>query len=612
MINKLIATNKIKELKIQNKLIYSIHFISIVASFVLSEIYFFSAKGVDFPKYRIYLDYLNGSVIQTEQNQGLFYYLTNYLIILLKQSSLTSLNEDLFLNNTIQTTNFLFYVCGTIGIFKLLKTYGYKSNVIYVSLSVLHFVPKVIEMRVLLKPEIIAFAFLPWIIISFEKYFKYEDKKYLYFSIFPLSLIATSKPSIAGMIAFFLILKFRKKINKDVLKNTFLVLLLFLFICLGLGFENYNANGNNFFGSFIEDGGAYDNVANIVFMFKINQGDLYYSPELDYHNDSLLGITLLDTFGDYYKVNLKSDDNYFIYNEINPWSESKDSNGFNYGKFSRNYIELLFAVVFYIAIIINYFKNKKIASFILSPLIGIFILLLNAYGIIGRNFDPLKGDTLKVSYYGFFIAISFIFLLCELNKKFPITGIISSLILFLSFLFLMGFPKNNYEMINSNLDEKIIVSNLCRPASLISKNINPSDCNDLMKITCGYNLFSHDARNILITQEVEDGYTTVYRNDSPGGEIILIEEIDKFIEAGYLLKPQGVKYLNSENWLLLEKNGTIKKTIEFNDCSELISDGYKPINDLGLKLDIFPFVNFLIGILSFCFPFVLSRSLKKE
>ena len=67
----------------------------------------------------------------------------------------------------------------------------------------------------------------------------------------------------------------------------------------------------------------------------------------------------------------------------------------------------------------------------------------------------------------------------------------------------MGFPKNNYEMINNNLDEKIIVSNLCRPASLISKNINPSDCNDLIKITCEYNLFSHDARNILITQEVK-------------------------------------------------------------------------------------------------------------
>ncbi len=612
MINKLTINKKIKEIKIKNKLFYLIHFVSIFTSFVISEIYFFSAKGVDFPKYKIYLDYLNGSVIQTEQNQGLFYYLTNYLIILLKQSSLTSLNEELFLNTTIQTTNFMFYVCGTIGIYKLLKTYGYKSNVIYLSLSVLHFVPKVIEMRVLLKPEIIAFAFLPWLIISFDNYFKYEDKKYLYFSIFPLSLIATSKPSISGMVAFFLILKFRSKVNKDVLKNTFLIFLLFLFICLGLGFENYNANGNNFFGSFIEEGGVYDNVANIVFIFKVNQADFYYSPELDYHNDSLLGITLLDTFGDYYKVNLKSDDNYFIYNEINPWSESKDSNGFNYGKFSRNYLELLFAVVFYIAIIINYFKNKKIASFILSPLIGIFILLLNAYGIIGRNFDPLKGDTLKVSYYGFFIAISFIFLLCELNKKFPITGIICSLILFLSFLFLMGFPKNNYEMINNNLDEKIIVSNLCRPASLISKNINPSDCNDLIKITCEYNLFSHDARNILITQEVEDGYTTVYRNDSPGGEIILIEEVDKFIEAGYLLKPQGVKYLNSENWLLLEKNGTIKKTIEFNDCLELISDGYEPINNLGLKLDIFPFINFLIGILSFCFPFILSRSLKKE
>ena len=111
MINKLTINKKIKEIKIQNKLFYLIHFVSIFTSFVISEIYFFSAKGVDFPKYKIYLDYLNGSVIQTEQNQGLFYYLTNYLIILLKRSSLTSLNEELFLNTTIQTTNFMFYVC---------------------------------------------------------------------------------------------------------------------------------------------------------------------------------------------------------------------------------------------------------------------------------------------------------------------------------------------------------------------------------------------------------------------------------------------------------------------------------------------------------------------
>ena len=143
-----------------------IHLISLFFSFLISELYFFSAKGVDFPRYKVYLEYFQGDVSQTTQNQGLLYYYSNYLMMLVKQSSLTSLNNELFLNTSIQTTNILFYLCGVMGLFKLLKIYGYNSEGIYISLSVLHFIPKVIEMRVLMKPEITAFAFLPRTSIS--------------------------------------------------------------------------------------------------------------------------------------------------------------------------------------------------------------------------------------------------------------------------------------------------------------------------------------------------------------------------------------------------------------------------------------------------------------
>ena len=44
-----------------------------------------------------------------------------------------------------------------------------------------------------------------------------------------------------------------------------MILLLLLFLFIGLGFENYSANEVHIFDTFIEDGGVYDNVANIVF-----------------------------------------------------------------------------------------------------------------------------------------------------------------------------------------------------------------------------------------------------------------------------------------------------------------------------------------------------------
>ena len=593
-----------------------IHLISLFFSFLISELYFFSAKGVDFPRYKVYLEYFQGDVSQTTQNQGLLYYYSNYLMMLVKQSSLTSLNNELFLNTSIQTTNILFYLCGVMGLFKLLKIYGYNSEGIYISLSVLHFIPKVIEMRVLMKPEITAFAFLPWIIISCEKYFYNKEKKYLILSTLPLSLLLTSKPSIAGMVGLFLLIKFYNKINLSLIKESGMILLLLLILCFGLGFENYSANEVHIFDTLNEEGGYLDNTASVSFLFKINQEELYNSPEFGHHNNSLLGITFLDTFGDYYKVNLKSEDSYFTYYQRNPFSNFKDSNGFNYGKFSRNYLELTFALVFYIAIFLAFKRNKEISLFVVSPLIGLFVLLLNAYGVIGKNFDPLTGDTMKTSYYAFFIAISCIFLLCELNKKFEILGKFFSIILILIFLFLLGFPKSDYKVINSNLNEKVIISSLCRPTSLILDEVKGSDCSNVVKLTCEYNLLSLNPKNIF-EANVPYGYTILYRDDSPGGEIIPNEKVKEFInEGGYSLEPilkkYEKKYLDSQNPILLQNEGLIVESTEIKECIQYISQGYEPINDISFHIKTFPFLNVVVGFLSLFSFFVINRSINKK
>ena len=132
-----------------------IHVVSIVSSFLLSELYFFSSKGVDFPNYFLYIESFLYDDIQVTNNQGLLYYYSNVVTILLRESQLNSVNSVNFINSTIQLTNFLFYVVGTIGLFKLLSKFNYKKQSIYLSLSLMHFLPKIIEMRVLLKPEIL-------------------------------------------------------------------------------------------------------------------------------------------------------------------------------------------------------------------------------------------------------------------------------------------------------------------------------------------------------------------------------------------------------------------------------------------------------------------------
>ena len=109
-------------------------------------------------------------------------------------------------------------------------------------------------------------------------------------------------------------------------------------------------------------------------------------------------------------------------------------------------------------------------------------MLLNALGFPDTNFDPNMGDTLKVSYYAFFIAVSFVFLLCEIFKKYPKLISIISIVLIICFMFLLGFPKTDYSSINENLDSKIELSVFCNPLSIVFSNTSPTDCQNVVKI----------------------------------------------------------------------------------------------------------------------------------
>lgn len=596
--------------KIKNISPYSyIHIISIISSFVLSELYFFSSKGVDFENYFLYIENFLYNDIEVSNNQGLIYYYSNVLTILLRESQLNSLNSINFLNSTIQLTNFIFYIFGTIGLFKLLSKFNYRKQSIYLSLSLLHFVPKIIEMRVLLKPEILVFAFLPWIVLGMDEYFYENKRKSLILSLFPLSLLLTSKGSVTGMVMIFLLLKYLKKINKNNITELLIIFFILLLILLGVGYENYNYTDRNFFE--VTTTPNYDDVAELEFIYNLNFWDFYFSPVLGSHNDSFIGITLLDTFGDYYKVNINSPDNYFSYYQLNLFEDKTIVDGFEYGLFLRQHISLLLTAIFYIFILLYYSKNKKIKIYLLSPIIGFTILLLNSMGFPDRNFDPTKGDTLKVSYYAFFIALSFVFLLCELFRKYPDLIKILPILILICFLFLLGFPKTDYSSINENIDSKIELSIFCKPLSMVFSDSSPSDCENVVKKSCEYNLYSNYAQNIQ-PEPVPNGFTRIYREDTVLGEIVPNEELQRFIEeGGYSVTPvlseNELKYINSSESLKLIKNKVLIDTNNINQCTQLISQGYRPYNMLPSRSNRIPFINLTVGLLSIYSFFNLSK-----
>lgn len=597
--------NKIKKISPY----WFIHFISITSSFMLSELYFFSTKGVDFPNYFLYIENFLFENVEVINNQGQIYYYLNVLTILLKSSELNSINSINFFNSTIQFTNFIFYLIGTVGLFKLLSKYNYKKQTIYISLSLLHFVPKIIEMRVLLKPEILVFSFLPWIILGIDCYFEQNKKKPFVLSLFPLSLLLTSKGSVAGMVTIFLFLKYFKKINKNNIKELILIFSLFVLILIGIGYENFTQTNKNFFE--VTTSENYQNVAKLNFIYNLNFWDLYFAPELGSHNNSFIGITLFDTFGDYYKVNINSSDNYFQYYHLDFFEGRTVGENFEYGLFLREHLSLLLSLIFYILLFFYYSKNKNVNIYFLSPIIGFTILLLNSLGFPDKNFDPLKGDTLKVSYYAFFIALSFVFLLCELFKKYPRLIMILPLLIFVCFLFLLGFPKSDYSNINDNIDSKIELSIFCKPLTMIFENSSPTDCENYLKKSCEYSLYSNYAQNIK-PEIVPDGFTRVYREDTVLGEIVKNSELQRFIEeGGYSTVPvlgkDELKYINNSETLKLFKNENLIDTNSVAQCRNLFSQGYRPYNDIPTSSNKIPFVNLFALIVSIYSFIILAR-----
>ena len=254
-----------------------VFFLSLIFSFLLTELFYSSNFSPDFQTYYSFIEFNFQNVETTNHGHGHLYYYIISSVIYLKSNLISELNIGSVLNSSIQLTNFLLFCFGLKGVFSLLKRYNISEFTSYVSMSVISFFPAAIIMRVWMKPEILAFALLPWIILYCDNYFKDRKLRDLIFTIVPLCLVLQTKGSIFGMVSLFLFFKYIKKIieNKDLIFKVSIIFILFFGI---LYFENYSLNNIHLFDHRASDPENYNFRASFSFLTHINRLDFYYFP----------------------------------------------------------------------------------------------------------------------------------------------------------------------------------------------------------------------------------------------------------------------------------------------------------------------------------------------
>ena len=182
------------------------------------------------------------------------------------------------------------------------------------------------------------------------------------------------------------------------------------------------------------------------------------SPIKNKHADSLIGITLLDTFGDYYDLFWDNDSSLYFKNRVEVLKFEQSDNivtpklNVQEGTITfylqnitdtyyRKVIGLILSIYFYFLFFWGYLKIQNTEKFYFFTLISISLLLLHVItGFPINNFNPEMGDTLK-PLYSPFLLFTCVFLFANYFEKNNKNKII--FIFFIPLVFvILGFPKS--------------------------------------------------------------------------------------------------------------------------------------------------------------------------
>jgi hypothetical protein len=446
---------------------------TLFSSYILGLFFYDSTTGLDWFKYFNTVGYFLGFDTEITDPQGALYFSFIAQVIEIKTDIFQSNNWNLVLNNSIQLANLIFYLIGICGIAVLFRKKGYRLHTILISLSVLNFLPPALYFRLTMKPEALGFALLPWAIYSLELYFEKRSISALIFSSSIVSILITQKASILGMILLTLLFVFFEEVKN--IKNNIQILLAGVFTTALLLYENYKTIGKWLFEKPVPTSSSladkWNHTANVSFFYNIDFKNLLENPFKHLHSDSMLSITMLDTLSDYFGFfwNHKNTTNYIAYGRIN-FSEN-----FLIQTFLQQYISIIFTVLFYSLIVFLFIKNIEGRKYLILPVLGLFILIVNSQGFPSRNFDPETGDLFKVHYYSFLVAFTFCFILIHILNNYKYSGFLIILLIPV-FLLSIGFPKEVDETTTNGINIRINESEICK----LIRGFQNENCNNKM------------------------------------------------------------------------------------------------------------------------------------
>ena len=459
------------------KLFYTILILSIIWLKELNYLFYDINESPDFNKYFVYFDHFFSNN-PTNREHGLTYY---YLqVIHLNTFFSNQSNLELALHKSVSDLNFYLFVIGLVGIYKLFKFFNFSNNSIALTLLFLNFFPPAISLRLVFKPEILAFSLFPWIIYLIEKFKKTKQKGYLFMAIPLLVLVITTKGNILVIVCLYLLISnyriFALLNFSSILSLTICLLIMFSLVTV----ENNFSNGKNILD--IQSGASlesnYDFKAPKSIIYKTNLYKLFSSPIKHNHADSFIAITLLETNGDYFDLYWDNDATQYFKSRLKIFN-FQQSNEIKFPKFdseSRSitifqqrltdvYIYETLALILSIILFTSLFHILIIAPeyriYLIAVFIGMAVILVHAItGYPKNNYDPLVGDTFKPLYYSFTLLFSYSFaiIICFEKKIFRFYHLF---IYCLLIIFILGFPKNDFSEIDNGFIQKLEHSTFC-------------------------------------------------------------------------------------------------------------------------------------------------------
>ena len=250
--------------------------------------------------------------------------------------------------------------------------------------------------------------------------------------------------------------------------------------------ENNKVNGKSILdiqsGSAIEEN--YDFKAPPSIIYEIDMFKMLSSPIKHNHAKSFLGITLLETNGDYFDLYWDNDASAFFENrkELILYEQSNEIKAPKYN--SKNSSITIFqqrmtdvylyeTIGLVISLFLFYFlltytkRYKNYRKYLIAIFIGMLVLLFHSItGLPKNNFDPLVGDTFKPLYYSFVFIFSFTFLIAIMLKERKFRQFYVVLYCFVIF-FILGFPKNSDFVPKTHMLQSIQTSFYCPVEKLI-------------------------------------------------------------------------------------------------------------------------------------------------